>query len=438
MTLIQELKWRGLVQDIMPGTEDYLENNKIGAYVGFDPTADSLHIGNLVPMTLLKHLQNYGHKPFALVGGATGMIGDPSGKSAERNFLDETTLRHNQACVHAQLRSYLDFDTEINPAEMVNNYDWFKEMGFLEFLRKVGKYITINYMKSKDSVKNRIESDQGISYTEFTYQLVQGYDFYWLYKNKGVTLQMGGADQWGNITTGTELTRKIEGENSDAKLYAFTAPLVTREDGTKFGKTADGKNIWLDAKRTSPFQFYQYWLNVSDADAEKYIKIFTFLPITEIQAIIDEGELDKSKRLVHKALASEVTRLIHGEKGLQSAINMTAFMFNPQIGAEMLVGFSEEEWESVIENAAENDLRKLSTETLSAGMTLTDLLIEIKVATSRGNARQIIETDKAVSVNGVKITDNTHQLSLSDAFYGKYLFIQKGKKNKLIVQIRNK
>lgn len=435
MTLIEELKWRGLVQDIMPGTEEYLEKNKICGYVGFDPTADSLHIGNLVPMTLLKHLQNYGHRPFALVGGATGMIGDPSGKSSERNFLDEETLRHNQACAHAQLRSYLDFDTKVNPAEMVNNYDWFKEMGFLEFLRKVGKYITINYMKSKDSVKNRIDSDQGISYTEFTYQLVQGYDFYWLYKNKGVTLQMGGADQWGNITTGAELTRKIEGENSDAKLYAFTAPLVTREDGTKFGKTADGHNIWLDAKRTSPFQFYQYWLNVSDSDAEKYIKIFTFLPIAQIQAIINESELDKSKRLVHKQLAIEVTRLIHGEKELQNAMNMTAFMFNPQISAEMLNSFSEEEWESVLQNAAENDLRTLTAEQLTVGMTLIDLLIEIKVASSRGNARQIIETDKAVSVNGIKITDGTHPLGMSDAFLGKYLFIQKGKKNKLIVRI---
>src|ERR1700754_1656226 len=301
MNLIEELKWRGMIQDIMPGTEEQLAKEMTSGYIGFDPTSDSLHIGSLVPILLLVHLQKAGHKPFALVGGATGMVGDPSGKSEERNLLSEEVLAHNLAGVKQQLEKYLDFNSALpNKAEMVNNYDWFRSMSFLDFIRDIGKHITVNYMSAKDSVKKRLEGENGMSFTEFTYQLVQGYDFYWLYKNKNCKLQMGGSDQWGNITTGTELIRRKAG----GEAFAFTCPLLTKSDGGKFGKTEKG-NIWLDANRTSPYHFYQFWLNAADSDAEKWIKIFTFLNKAEIDGIIARHTTDPGARELQKALASE-------------------------------------------------------------------------------------------------------------------------------------
>ncbi len=316
MNFIEELRWRGMIQDIMPGTEEQLKKEMTSAYIGFDPTADSLHIGSLVPILLLVHLQKAGHKPYALVGGATGMVGDPSGKSEERNLLSEEVLKHNQEGVKKQLMQYLNFDPSLkNAAEMVNNYDWFKDFSFLHFIRDVGKHITVNYMMSKDSVKKRLEGETGMSFTEFTYQLVQGYDFYWLYQNKNCKLQMGGSDQWGNIVTGTELIRRKAG----GEAFAFTCPLITKADGGKFGKTESG-NIWLDPNRTTPYQFYQFWLNASDTDAEKWIKIFTFLTQAEIDSILDEHKKDAGKRLLQKSLAAEITTFVHGKEELTKAI----------------------------------------------------------------------------------------------------------------------
>src|SRR5436190_3453288 len=319
MKLLDELKWKGMIQDIIPGTEEQLNREMTSGYVGFDPTADSLHIGSLVPILLLVHLQRAGHKPYALVGGATGMVGDPSGKSEERNLLSEDILHHNQEGVKTQLMQFLDFDpSKPNCAEMVNNYDWFKEMSFLTFIRDVGKNITVNYMTSKDSVKKRLEGETGMSFTEFTYQLVQGYDFYWLYKNKNVKLQMGGSDQWGNIVTGTELIRKKD----SGEAFAFTCPLITKTDGGKFGKTEKG-NIWLDPEKTSPYHFYQFWLNSADTDAVKWIKIFTFLPKAEIDSIIKQHELNRGERSLQKQLAQEVTIFVHGKEEYQKAIETT-------------------------------------------------------------------------------------------------------------------
>src|ERR1700744_6134470 len=310
MSLIQELKWRRMIQDIMPGTEEQLTREMTSGYIGFDPTSDSLHIGSLVPILLLVHLQKAGHKPFALVGGATGMVGDPSGKSEERNLLDETTLNHNLAGVKKQLEKFLDFNPALpNKAEMVNNYDWFKSMSFLTFIRDVGKHITVNYMSAKDSVKKRLDGENGMSFTEFTYQLVQGFDFYWLYTNKNCKLQMGGSDQWGNITTGTELVRRKAG----GEAFAFTCPLLTKADGGKFGKTEKG-NVWLDPAKTSYYQFYQFWLNAADAYAEKWVKIFTFLPKQDITSLLDQQASNPGERALQKALAREVTTFVHGEE----------------------------------------------------------------------------------------------------------------------------
>ncbi len=323
MSLIEELQWRGMIQDIMPGTEEQLNKELTNAYIGFDPTSDSLHIGSLVPILLFVHLQKAGHKPFALVGGATGMVGDPSGKSEERNLLSEDILQHNQQAVKKQLEQFLDFDTsKPNAAEMVNNYDWFKDMGFLEFIRDIGKHLTVNYMMAKDSVKKRIEGDTGISFTEFTYQLIQGYDFYWLYKNKNCKLQMGGSDQWGNITTGTELIRRKAG----GEAFAFTCPLITKADGGKFGKTEKG-NIWLDANKTSPYQFYQFWLNASDEDAIKWIKIFTLLTKEEINPLIIQHTEAPHLRLLQKKLAEEVTCFVHSKDDYNFAITASEILF---------------------------------------------------------------------------------------------------------------
>src|SRR5450631_2453659 len=326
MSLIAELKWRGMLQDIVPGTEEQLSREMTSGYIGFDPTADSLHIGSLVPILLLVHLQKAGHKPFALMGGATGMVGDPSGKSEERNLLDETTLNHNLLSIRKQLEKYLDFNQALpNAAEMVNNYDWFREIHFLDFIRDVGKHITVNYMMAKDSVKKRLEGAAGMSFTEFSYQLVQGYDFYWLYKNRNCKLQMGGSDQWGNITTGTELIRRKTG----GEAFAFTCPLLTRSDGGKFGKTEKG-NVWLDPSKTTPYQFYQFWLNASDADAEKWIRIFTFLDRPDIESLILEQQRDPGERALQKALAREVTIFVHGEMEYQQSVITTEKLFSNQ------------------------------------------------------------------------------------------------------------
>src|SRR5579862_1896005 len=332
MNLIEELSWRGMIRDIVPGTEEQLGKEPTVGYIGFDPTADSLHIGSLVPILLLKHLQLAGHKPIALIGGATGMVGDPSGKSEERSLLDEDTLSRNQTGIKKQLEKYLDFDpTIVNPAELTNNYDWFRQMGFLEFIRDVGKHMSVNYMAAKDSVKKRLEGEAGMSFTEFTYQLVQGYDFYWLFKNKNCKLQMGGSDQWGNITTGAELIRRMAG----GEVYAFTCPLITKADGGKFGKTEKG-NIWLDASRTSPYQFYQFWLNASDEDAEKWIKIFTFLSREEIDLLSVKHYQNRSDRLLQKALAKEVTIFIHGPEEYEKVILTTEKLFSQTNSPENL------------------------------------------------------------------------------------------------------
>src|SRR5215216_6936951 len=323
MNLIEELRWRGMIQDIMPGTEEQLKKEITSGYIGFDPTSDSLHIGSLVPILLLLHLQKAGHKPIVLVGGATGMVGDPSGKSQERNLLNEETLQKNLEGVKNQLQRFLDFDSDKpTSAELVNNYDWFKEINLLDFIRDVGKHITVNYMMSKDSVRKRIESESGISFTEFTYQLIQGYDFYWLYQHQNCKLQMGGSDQWGNITTGNELIRRKTGNEA----FAFTCPLITKADGGKFGKTESG-NIWLDAEKTTPYQFYQFWLNAADADAEKWIKIFTFLNKEEIEAIIKEHQTDAGRRILQKKLATEITIFVHGKEEYEKAVETTEKLF---------------------------------------------------------------------------------------------------------------
>ena len=346
MNLIEELKWRGMIQDIMPGTEEQLAKEMTAGYIGFDPTSDSLHIGSLVPILLLVHLQKAGHKPVALVGGATGMVGDPSGKSEERNLLSEDVLNHNLSCVKRQLEKFLDFSpVRSNAAEMVNNYDWFRDMRFLDFIRDVGKHITVNYMSAKDSVRKRLEGENGMSFTEFTYQLVQGYDFYWLYTHKNCRLQMGGSDQWGNITTGTELIRRKSG----GEAFAFTCPLLTKADGGKFGKTEKG-NVWLDPEKTSPYQFYQFWLNAADTDAEKWIKIFTFLSREEITALVEEHKGTESARLLQKRLAESITVLVHGNEAFRKAKDASDFLFNPNASGEILRTSDEKTFLSIFES----------------------------------------------------------------------------------------
>ena len=411
-----------MIQDLMPGTEEQLSSEMTAGYVGFDPTADSLHIGSLVPILLLVHLQKAGHKPIALVGGATGMVGDPSGKNEERNLLNEETLRHNEEGVKKQLMQFLDFDTsKPNCAEMVNNYDWFKEMSFLSFIRDVGKHITVNYMTSKDSVKKRLEGETGMSFTEFTYQLVQGYDFYWLYNNKKVKLQMGGSDQWGNIVTGTELIRKKD--SGDA--FAFTCPLITKADGGKFGKTEKG-NIWLDPERTSPYQFYQFWLNASDDDAEKWIKIFTFLDKTTVDSLIVEHKKDGAKRILQKKLAEEVTKFVHGENELKKAVETTGKLFaNQHAAAEDL---TIEELEGM-EGIVKIDFAK---DKISSGIDVVTFLAETKIFPSKGEARKTVQGG-GISINRKKI-DN-FQLSIENSLllHNKYILVQKGKKNYYLV-----
>lgn len=425
MNLIEELRWRGLIQDIIPGTEDQLVKEMTAGYIGFDPTSDSLHIGSLVPIIILMHLQKAGHKPFALIGGATGMIGDPSGKSQERNLLSEDVLRKNLAGIEKQLRKFLDFDSnQPNVAEMVNNYDWFKGMDFLNFIRDVGKYITVNYMMSKDSVKKRLESEVGLSFTEFTYQLIQGYDFYWLHQNKNCKMQMGGSDQWGNITTGTELIRKKTG--SDA--FAFTCPLLTKADGGKFGKTEQG-NVWLDPEKTSPYQFYQFWLNAADDDAVKWIRIFTFLNQDEIQRLTSEHENEPSKRVLQKKLAEELTILVHGPNEYAKAIETTEKLFSRQDApAESLTLEDLEAMEGIIQLQFPKD--KLQT-----GIDAVSFLAESSIFPSKGEARKMIQNG-GVSINRTKLANVSDVVNDHQLLHGKYLLVQKGKKHYYLVEAK--
>ncbi|HUR67505.1 MAG TPA: tyrosine--tRNA ligase [Chitinophagaceae bacterium] len=424
MNLIEELRWRGMIQDIMPGTEEQLKKEMTTAYIGFDPTADSLHIGSLVPILLLVHFQKAGHKPIALVGGATGMVGDPSGKSEERNLLSEEVLRHNQEGVKKQLMQYLDFDTaRSNAAEMVNNYDWFKDFSFLNFIRDVGKHITVNYMMAKDSVKKRLDGETGMSFTEFTYQLVQGYDFYWLYKNKNAKLQMGGSDQWGNIVTGTELIRKKEG----AEAFAFTCPLITKADGGKFGKTESG-NIWLDPVRTTPYQFYQFWLNASDTDAEKWIKIFTFLPHAEINSILEAHKKDAGKRMLQKKLAEEVTRFVHGSEALMEAVATTEKLFANQ--AAPVESLTIEDLEGM-EGVVKIEFERAKVEN---AIDIVSFLSETTIAPSKGEARKLVQGG-GVSINRKKIESIEEKVDAGHLLHDRYLLVQKGKKNYFLVTI---
>ncbi len=424
MNLIEELRWRGMLQDIMPGTEEQLNKESTSAYIGFDPTADSLHIGSLVPILLLVHLQKAGHKPYALIGGATGMVGDPSGKNEERNLLSEDVLQRNQAGIKKQLEKFLDFDiSKSNAAVMVNNYDWFKGMHFIDFIRDVGKHITVNYMMAKDSVKKRIEGETGISFTEFSYQLIQGYDFYRLYKNHNCKLQMGGSDQWGNITTGTELIRRKAG----GEAFAFTCPLLTKSDGGKFGKTEKG-NVWLDAEKTSPYQFYQFWLNAADDDAKKWIKIFTFLSKDDIDQLIKQHDENAAGRLLQKTLAKEITLFVHGEDGLKQALETTEKLFADQSApAESL---SEEDLES-IEGIVKIDY---DTSKLDAGVDVVSFLAETNIFSSKGEARKMIQNG-GISINRKKVNSLQFTVDSSLLMHGKYLLIQKGKKNYYLVKM---
>jgi len=423
--LIEELSWRGLIQDIMPGTREQLAKEMTSGYIGFDPTADSLHIGSLVPILLLVHLQKAGHKPIALVGGATGMVGDPSGKSEERNLLSEDILNHNLACVRRQLEKFLDFDpSKPNFAEMANNYDWFKDISFLHFIRDVGKHITVNYMSAKDSVKKRLEGENGMSFTEFTYQLVQGYDFYWLYTHKNCKLQMGGSDQWGNITTGTELIRRKSG----GEAFAFTCPLMTKADGGKFGKTEKG-NIWLDPEKTSPYQFYQFWLNATDADAEKWIRIFTFLGKPEIETLLTAHRQNPGERSLQKTLAREVTIFVHGEEQYAKAIATTEKIFaNATAPAESM---SEEDLES-IEGVAKFDY---SPEKIAGGIDVVSFLAETGILPSKGEARKLVQSG-GISINRKKVDNTQLPVNSSMLLHDKYILVQKGKKNYYLVQVR--
>ncbi len=425
--VIEELRWRGLIHDSIPGTEEFFRDHCSKVYLGVDPTGSSMHIGNLVPVMMLVHMQRAGHTPYALVGGATGLVGDPSGKDKERSLMTLEQVAENVEGIRKQLAFFLDFDAPNKPV-MVNNYDWFKDFNFLDFLRDVGKHITISYMLSKDSVKKRMESESGISYTEFAYQLLQGYDFLHLYREEGVRLQVGGSDQWGNITTGTELIRRVEGH--EVKAFAAVCPLMTREDGSKFGKSADGESIWLDGSRTSPYQFFQYWMNVGDDDASRYIRIFTLKTREEIEGLIAAHQQAPHQRSLQKALADDITRRVHGEQGLADALLLTDFFFGKIQSKEALHGLTGRQWEEV---ARSSDQRTFPLERLQAGANAVDLLSESGITASRGEARRAIEQDKAVKINLETCTSGETTFSTEDAFFGKYLYLQRGKKNKYIV-----
>ena len=424
---VEELKWRGMIHDITPGAEEELMKGPAAAYVGIDPTGDSLHIGHLVSVMILKHFQNCGHKPYALVGGATGMIGDPSMKSAERNLLDEETLGHNVECIKAQLGRFLDFDSDSpNAAKLVNNYDWMKDYTFINFARDIGKLITVNYMMSKDSVKKRLsrDSSEGMSFTEFSYQLLQGYDFLYLYEHEGVRLQLGGADQWGNITTGTELIRRTLGEQA----FALTCPLITKSDGTKFGKTEKG-NIWLDPKKTSPYEFYQFWLNVADDDAEKYIKIFTMLDRETIESAIEEHRQDPGRRSLQQLLAKAVTIMIHGETEYANALAASKMLFGNSTSEE-LRKLDEKTFLAVFNGVPTFDVPKSE---LPCNI-LDFLAVKTGVFPSKGEARKMT-AGGGVSINKDKVTDINYEVSEKDIMDGKYILAQKGKKNYFIINV---
>ncbi len=426
MNFVDELKWRGMIHDIMPGTEEQLAKGQTTAYVGIDPTADSLHVGHLVSVMMMKHFQLAGHKPIFVIGGATGMIGDPSGKSQERNLLDEETIHRNMAAIKDQLARFIDFNSDAsNAAVMLNNYDWMKEFSFLGFIRDIGKHITVNYMMAKDSVKKRLGADaaQGMSFTEFTYQLVQGYDFLYLRKNHGCLLQMGGSDQWGNITTGVELIRRKEG----LEAYALTWPLMTKSDGKKFGKTESG-NIWLDPRRTSPYKFYQFWLNTTDEDAARYVKIFTILPPAEIDALIAEHRQAPHLRKLQKTLAKEVTCLIHGEEAFGSALEASQILFG-NATSETLRKIDEATFLSVFDGVPQFDIRKAD---LDAGIPIVDFLAEkTSVMASKGEARRALKAN-SVSINKEKVSEEA-VIKSADLIDGKYILAQSGKKNYFLV-----
>lgn len=429
MNFVEELTWRGMLHTVMPGTDEQLNKEITSAYVGIDPTADSLHIGHLVGVMMLKHFQIAGHKPIALIGGATGMIGDPSGKSQERNLLDEKTLRHNQDCLKSQLSKFLDFDNDSpNAAELVNNYDWMKEFSFLNFIRDVGKHITVNYMMAKDSVKKRLgeDSKSGMSFTEFTYQLVQGYDFLHLYQQNGCKLQMGGSDQWGNITTGTEMIRRIGG----GEAFAITCPLITKADGSKFGKTESG-NVWLDPARTSPYKFYQFWLNTSDEDAERYIKIFTLIGKEEIAQLVEDHKEAPHRRVLQSRLAKEITTMVHSQEAYNAAVEASMILFGKGT-TESLKKLDEDTFLSVFEGVPTFDVEKTELENI----TLTDLLAEkTNIFPSKGDFRRLVKGG-GVSLNKQKIQNAEQVLQNSDLLNDKYILVQKGKKNYSIIVLK--
>lgn len=417
--LIAELKWRGLLQDMIPGTEEQLCKEPTAAYVGFDPTAESLHIGSLIPIIVLVHFQNFGHKPVALVGGATGMIGDPSGKSAERNLLNKKTLDRNVVGVKKQLSKFLDFNADTpNAAELVNNYDWFSTISFLDFIRDVGKNISVNYMMAKDSVRKRLESETGISFTEFTYQLIQGYDFYWLYKNKNCKLQFGGSDQWGNILTGAELIRR----KANGEAYAFTCPLLTKSDGSKFGKS-EGGNIWLDAEKTSPYSFYQFWLNTADADAERFLKVFTFLSEQQITELIAQHKGNEHQRILQKKLAEELTCFVHSKNDYEFAVKASSILFSNDT-AHTLKELTEDQLLQVMEGVPSVEMEKDKLN----GLDLVTLLADTKILPSKGEAKKML-AGGGIFINKEKINSVDEKISTDQLLNHKYLLIQKGKKN---------
>ena len=430
MNFVEDLTWRGMLHDIMPGTEEQLKKEQTNAYLGIDPTADSLHIGHLVGVMVLKHFQLAGHKPIALIGGATGMIGDPSGKSEERNLLDEATLRHNQECIKKQLARFLDFESGAsNAAVLVNNYDWMKGISFLDFIRDIGKHITVNYMMAKDSVKKRLgaESKEGMSFTEFTYQLVQGFDFLWLYQHMNCKLQMGGSDQWGNITTGTELIRRKTG----GEAFALTVPLITKADGTKFGKTEQG-NIWLDAERTSPYQFYQFWLNTSDEDAEKYIKIFTPLTKETVEALVEQHRQAPHERALQKRLAEEVTIMVHSEEDYKMAVEASQILFG-QGTAQQLKNLDERTFLSVFEGVPQFVISKTE---LEKGIDVVELLAgKTSVFPSKGELRRTI-AGNGLSINKEKVQDEKAVADTGYLIGDKYILVQKGRKNYFLIIAR--
>tara|TARA_Y100000589_G_scaffold332151_1_gene389737 strand:- start:287 stop:1567 length:1281 start_codon:yes stop_codon:yes gene_type:complete len=425
VNFVEELKWRGMIHDIMPGTEEFLLKEKTSGYIGFDPTSDSLHIGSLVQIMILVHFQKAGHHPYALIGGATGMVGDPSGKSQERNLLNQDDLQRNINGVQKQLSKFLDFDSKDNPAQLVNNFDWFKNYNFLDFIRDVGKHITVNYMMAKDSVKKRMET--GISFTEFSYQLVQGYDFYWLYKNKNCKIQLGGSDQWGNIVTGTELIRRIDGGSA----FAITSPLVQKADGTKFGKTESG-NIWLDPEKTSPYKFYQYWINSSDIDSENYIKIFTLFSKSEIEELVKEHRENPGARLLQNTIAKDLTCRIHGEEQFEAALEASKLLFQKgEAAVQSLNNISCKMFNEIFEGVPQ---KTISSDDVNKGLSIIDALVEKGgFLKSNGEARRAIK-ENSISLNKQKVSVDKI-INENDLIAGQYLLLQRGKKNYFVIKV---